>query len=141
MCRLNKSAAIWRAAGLLPVAGLLILTACQQADTSGQGRQRLHLPASDFVADATRGQQLFQASCAACHGQDLGGTDKGPPLVHAVYRPSHHADLAFQLAVQNGVRAHHWPFGDMAPIEKVTPEDVANIIAYVRKEQQAAGIK
>ena len=31
--------------------------------------------------------------------------------------------LAFQLAVANGVRAHHWKFGDMAPVKEVTPDD------------------
>jgi hypothetical protein len=35
-------------------------------------------------------------------GADLRGSDKGPPFLHPVYDPSHHSDLAFQLAVRKG---------------------------------------
>lgn len=101
----------------------------------------MHLPALGFVADARRGQRLFEANCAACHGRNGRGTDTGPPLVHPVYRPSHHADLPFHLAVKNGVRQHHWNFGNMDPVKGVTPENAADIIAYVRKEQRAAGVR
>lgn len=51
------------------------------------------------------------------------------------------ADIAFQLAVKNGVRAHHWQFGDMAPVPQVTPDDVAHITAHVRAEQRKVGIQ
>ncbi|MGR3582900.1 MAG: c-type cytochrome, partial [Pseudooceanicola nanhaiensis] len=44
-------------------------------------------------------------------------------------------------AVQNGVRAHHWKFGDMPPQTGLTPSDVANIVAYVRELQRANGIE
>lgn len=119
----------------------LVLVGCERQKAPRSTRDALHLPAPGFVADATRGQQLFQANCAACHGQDGRGTDKGPPLVHAVYRPGHHDDLAFHLAVNNGVRQHHWSFGNMDAVKSVTPEDAADIIAYMRQQQQLAGIK
>ena len=54
--------------------------------------------------------------------------------------PSHHADVAFQLAVKYGTRQHHWNFGDMQPVEGVTPDDVAHITATVRHKQREAGI-
>ena len=92
-------------------------------------------------ADADRGSKLFTQHCAACHGADLKGSDKGPPMLHKVYEPSHHADIAFQLAVANGVRAHHWQFGDMAPVPGLTPDDVAHITAFVRGEQRKVGIR
>jgi hypothetical protein len=38
-------------------------------------------------------------------------------------------------------RAHHWKFGDMAPVPGLTPDDVAQITAYVRLEQRKAGIQ
>ena len=41
----------------------------------------------------------------------------GPPLVHKIYQPGHRSDMAFVLAAQNGVRAHHWPFGNRPPVE------------------------
>ena len=87
------------------------------------------------------GKPLFEKNCASCHGLDLKGTDKGPPFLHRVYEPSHHADAAFQLAVRNGVRAHHWKFGDMQPIHGMKPDDVAHVTAYVRAMQRRAGIQ
>jgi len=75
-----------------------------------------------------------------CHGDRATGTDNGPPLVHGVYEPGHHADAAFQLAVTRGVRAHHWRFGDMAPVEGVSPAEVDRITGFVRWLQRQAGI-
>ena len=53
----------------------------------------------------------------------------------------HTHNMAFQLAVANGVRAHHWQFGDMAPVPELTPDDVAHITAFVRGEQRKMGIR
>jgi mono/diheme cytochrome c family protein len=86
------------------------------------------------------GAELFAASCAVCHGTDLLGTTTGPPLLHPYYAPNHHADEAFQRAVAFGVVPHHWNFGDMAPLPHLTREEVAKVIAFVRTEQEAAGI-
>ena len=41
------------------------------------------------------GYEKFQNRCSECHGSDLTGTDKGPPLLHGYYKPSHHDDAAF----------------------------------------------
>lgn len=102
-------------------------------------------PSPGLMPNAATGKKLFDRHCAACHGTDLKGVDKGdkkgPPLLHKIYEPSHHGDAAFQLAARNGVRAHHWPFGDMAPVPQVTPDDVAHITAYVRAEQRKVGIQ
>lgn len=88
------------------------------------------------------GRMAFDAICAACHGQNAAGrAGYGPPLVHRIYEPSHHADASFFLAVQNGVRAHHWPFGNMPPQDGLTRADVTAIIAYVRELQRANGIE
>jgi mono/diheme cytochrome c family protein len=87
------------------------------------------------------GAALFAENCATCHGDSASGSDRGPPLVHRIYEPSHHADIAFLMAARNGARAHHWQFGDMPPVEGVTDEDVAQIVAYVRALQRANGIE
>ena len=87
-----------------------------------------------------RGATLFGANCARCHGERGGGTDHGPPLVHKIYEPSHHPDVAFQRAAADGVRAHHWKFGDMPRVEGVGPSEVEQIIGYVRWLQREAGI-
>ncbi len=87
------------------------------------------------------GEQLFVAHCVQCHGDRATGTERGPPLVHRIYEPGHHGDAAFQLAVLRGVRAHHWRFGDMAPVPGVAEADVERITAYVRWLQREAGIE
>ncbi len=90
--------------------------------------------------DAARGESVFNENCSACHGIAAVGTDSGPPLVHDLYLPGHHADFAFTSAVRNGVRAHHWSFGSMPSIPGVSDLDIADIVAYVRGLQRAAGL-
>ena len=96
------------------------------------------LPSLSTVA--REGQALFSANCAACHGVKGGGTDSGPPLVHIIYEPNHHGDESFQRAVAQGVRAHHWKFGDMQPVAGVERSDVAKIVSFVREVQRNNGI-
>jgi len=84
---------------------------------------------------------LYVAHCQTCHGKYALGTDHGPPLLHAIYAPGHHADVAFLLAVKNGVRAHHWTFGNMPALPAVDEGQVTNIVAYVRWLQLQAGIQ
>ena len=92
----------------------------------------------DLVA---AGADLYAANCAECHGTDLRGTDKGPSHLSEVYEPGHHGDGAFLLAVQRGARAHHWPFGDMPPIEGLSTDDVEAIVAFVREQQRIEGFE
>ena len=92
-------------------------------------------------ATATAGEAVFDANCAACHGDNAAGRDgAGPPLVHKIYEPNHHSDAAFFLAARQGVRSHHWPFGNMPPVVGVSDDDVALIVAYVRELQRANGV-
>lgn len=86
------------------------------------------------------GAELFTANCSACHGEAALGTTLGPPLVHIVYEPNHHGDVAFHLAVERGVRAHHWRFGDMPPVPGLDRPDVERIVGYVRWLQREAGV-
>lgn len=92
-------------------------------------------------SDAARGEALYANRCASCHGADLKGTSRGPSHLSKVYEPSHHADGAFRAAIANGVRAHHWRFGDMPPVEGLSEADVDTIIAYVRSEQERRGFE
>lgn len=98
------------------------------------------LRAAPIPAELQQGAELFQANCAACHGQAALGTRQGPPLVHIYYQPNHHADGAFYMAVGRGVEAHHWNFGDMPPVAGLSETEVADIVAYVRWLQREAGI-
>lgn len=92
-------------------------------------------------SEAQVGKRAFDAVCAACHGENAAGAEGfGPPLVHKIYEPSHHGDMAFLLAAQRGVQAHHWRFGNMPAQEGLTQGDVKAIVSYVRTVQRANGI-
>jgi mono/diheme cytochrome c family protein len=103
-----------------------------------------HHPMSVKVLDlsslALAGKGAFDENCAACHGPNASGTDKGPPLIHDIYNPDHHADEAFYRAAQRGVRRHHWRYGDMPPQPQITPEQMSAVVRYVRELQTANGI-
>lgn len=96
---------------------------------------------SVFSEEAQMGERAFNAVCAACHGANGAGSGMGPPLVHRIYEPSHHGDQAFEMAAANGVRAHHWRFGDMPPQPALTKADLRTVITYVRELQRANGIE
>lgn len=99
------------------------------------------VPTDRSAPTLSRGADLYQANCMVCHGADLRGTGVGPSFLSDVYNPNHHADAAFLLAVQTGVRAHHWNFGDMPPIGGLDADDVAAITAFVRSVQEEEGLE
>ncbi len=83
-----------------------------------------------------KGKMLYEKHCSSCHGVKLDGSDEGPPLLHSFYKPSHHGDKSFYRAALQGVRQHHWDFGDMPPVEGMTMEKMGNVVPYVRYYQQ-----
>lgn len=89
---------------------------------------------------ARSGEELFNVSCSACHGPGAAGTNLGPPLIDRVYHPGHHPDFSIRNAVSNGVKQHHWWFGDMPPVAGVPPEDVEKLVCYIREVQRSNGI-
>lgn len=107
---------------------------------AGDAIVTVQVPAS-FSEQEQMGQRAFDAACASCHGTNAQGRQNiAPPLVHKIYEPNHHGDASFLLAAQNGVRAHHWRFGDMPPVQGVTRAEVMDIVAYVRALQRENGI-
>ena len=109
-------------------------------DESGKALVEITVPAT-LSSNAQIGQRAFETKCAACHGTNAVGQDGvAPPLIHKIYEPSHHGDEAFQRAAAIGVRTHHWPFGDMPPVEGLTRGDIVMIVAYIRELQRANGI-
>lgn len=116
-------------------------TAMHGADATAPARPADQIMVPELTAAAQMGQIAFEAKCATCHGLKAAGTDKGPPLIHKIYEPSHHADFAFQRATRAGVQAHHWRFGNMPPVEGVTDKQIEWITRYVREMQRANGIE
>lgn len=118
--------------------GVWIVGSKMLASDAGFTTVNVTVPA--LSVKAIKGGDAFATNCAACHGDNASGTDKGPPLIHDIYNPGHHADGAVYMAVQNGVRAHHWPYGNMPPMPQVSKPQVDTIIAYLREVQAANGI-
>ena len=125
---------------ILSLVFLMLISACD-GGPGGRDPNPLHLPPQGFVGDSVMGEKLYSQNCLVCHGTNGLGSNQGPPFVAKTYNPRHHADLAFHLAVRNGVRSHHWNFGDMKPIPNLSPEDVGHIVQYVRAIQRKSGIK
>jgi mono/diheme cytochrome c family protein len=114
---------------------LALLSACERRPAA-----RADFDPGPVPAELAEGERLFDRNCARCHGVRAAGTEYGPPLVHTVYEPNHHADIAFHRAVAFGVAAHHWRFGNMPPVPGLDDEAVVRITAYVRWLQRKAGI-
>ena len=111
-----------------------------QDGPDGAPMVEIALPAA-LSAAAQAGKRLYDEKCVSCHGRNAVGQEEvAPPLVHIVYEPGHHGDESFQRAVAIGVRAHHWRFGNMPPVEGLSRDDVALIVAYIRELQRANGI-
>lgn len=126
---------------LATLAGGLGVFLWQAVGSGGQGgRAAVVITTPQLSQAASEGKQAFDAACAACHGANAAGSDRGPPLVHNIYNPGHHADPAFYLAANRGVGQHHWQFGDMPPQPQVSDEEIAVIVQYVRELQRANGI-
>jgi len=110
-------------------------------DAGGDGSTGdLQENAEAIPAEHVAGAEAYTTWCAECHGERGEGTDQGPPHVHVVYEPGHHPDESFVSAARIGVRAHHWNFGDMEPVEGVTDDELEAIVAYVRWLQSESGI-
>jgi len=119
---------------------VLLLAGCAQ---DGDDAPNQESPSAEEPGDSdllAQGEALYEDTCALCHGADLEGTDTGPPFLSTIYAPNHHPDESFYAAVANGVQPHHWEFGPMPPQPAVTREQVEAIVAYIRSQQEEAGI-
>jgi len=128
------------------VAAVYVLQSRSTTETatlaSGTGGPIVEVMLPAIEGNAAIGKSIFDRACASCHGANAVGIDgTAPPLVHKIYEPSHHSDEAFQRAVAGGVTSHHWPFGNMPPVERLTRGDVKMIVAYIRELQRANGIR
>ena len=131
---------------LIPVVGFVVFVMAGYAGwglwlrTEPEVGKDMSVRIPDFSSVAQAGRTPYERSCARCHGVHGAGSPSGPPLVHSIYRPALHADVAFSLVVQRGVRAHHWRFGDMPPQADLASGDIAAITRYIRELQVANAI-
>mgnify|MGYP000284795827 CR=1 FL=1 len=94
----------------------------------------------EFSTTARRGQEIFNRTCAKCHGMNASGGAKAPSLISKAYAPMSHADGAIYLAVSRGVRRHHWNLGSMPPQPQIKPDEIKALTAFIRETQRANGI-
>jgi len=127
-------------AAVIAVAAVAGTLAWWRMNAPGPGGALVRVTVPELSAEARAGKQVFDASCAQCHGRNAAGSDHGPPLVHQIYNPGHHSDAAFFAAAARGSPQHHWHFGDMPPQPQVSRGQVAEIVRYVRELQLANGI-
>lgn len=139
MLKQRKQLAALAALGLAALGFIALLALANRPADEAQAFTVAVQPA-ELSAEAVAGEALFKANCQACHGKNAAGTKLGPPLIHDIYEPGHHSDEAFYLAAATGVRAHHWPYGDMPAQPQVSREEVGLIIRFVRELQVANGI-
>lgn len=150
----NPKRAVRAVVAALAVAVLFLATACPSDEatpdptstpTAAPTTEATPTPTPDAPTaprfSGTDGRELYGQACAACHGQALEGTNAGPTFLNRIYAPGHHADISFIFAVERGVRAHHWNFGNMPPVEGLEHEQALAIIAFIREQQAAAGIE
>jgi hypothetical protein len=57
-----------------------------------------------------------------------------------MYGPASFSDESIVAAVRNGVSAGKWDLGPMPMVGGLSDEEVAEIVGYVRRLQEAAGI-
>ena len=135
----------WRLVGIASVlvAAFFVLRSILQSDSADvSGAAIVDVIVPTLNTEAAKGENAFNTNCASCHGKNAVGQDGvAPPLIHKIYQPNHHGDTAFVLAAKQGVRQHHWPFGNMPPVPGISDDEIKNIIEYVRTLQRANGIQ
>ena len=95
----------------------------------------LALSSTAFAADAAKGKSVYTANCMACHGADADG--KGPAAMALDPKPTDFTQAAFWDGRENKelkkiIRTGK-PGTPMAPFPQLSDDDVANLIAYLRK--------
>ncbi len=110
------------------------------------GKEKISIKASPTIPElsplAQHGRTVINARCAECHGVDgTGGSRKGPPILHSMYREEVFPDFVFKRSVLEGKREKNWRFGPMPPNEGMSERDVDGVIAFVREVQTATGIQ
>ena len=84
-----------------------------------------------------RGEAIYGANCAQCHGDDLAGSDRGPSLLEPIYGRDQLPDGEVADAIRNGVDEELWEFGPMPANGAITDAQIEVILAFVRAEQSA----
>jgi len=134
----HKSPILWM--------GLVMLTLVILTTITMWGREKVSIKASPTIpelsAQARQGRVVLNAKCAECHGVDgTGGSKKGPPILHPMYRTEIFPDYQFKRSVREGKREKNWRFGPMPAMPELSDADLDAAIAFVREVQKASGVE
>jgi mono/diheme cytochrome c family protein len=83
-----------------------------------------------------KGQQYFHKVCSNCHGSDaMGKHTQAPRLIDEEYLANNFSDADITETILDGT--------DKMPSQKknVTPDEITEIIKYLRYSQKAAGLE
>ena len=81
------------------------------------------------LGNASRGEDLFLANCAPCHGRDANGADYAPSLIHPFVAAKGDAELRETILNGRGGSMPAWR-------DKLSREEIGDILAYLRSQQQ-----
>lgn len=129
--------------GLRPIGAVAVCAlsvACSRDEVFSVEDAAVRVRAHSVPAEQERGRVLYSTACGSCHGTHGEGSEQGPPMLHPL-QARMHGDFAFERAMREGVRPHHYQLGTMPPIGDLSPEDVGDIIGYVRWMQEVAGLR
>lgn len=134
----HKSPVLWM--------GLVMLILVVLTTMTMWGKEKISIKASPVIpelsAAAQHGREVINAKCAECHGVDgTGGSRKGPPILHPMYRDEIFPDFQFKRSVREGKREKNWRFGPMPAMPDLSDEDIDGVIAFVREVQTATGVQ
>ncbi len=93
-------------------------------------------PTKEVPEEYKKGQKYFHRVCSNCHGSDaMGKNTKAPRLIDTDYIQKEFSDDEIRETIIKGT--------DKMPPQKnnVTPEEITEIIKYLRYSQQAANLE
>src|SRR5688572_29313640 len=101
-------------------------------------QQKAEVQEADSASNAT-GEELFQANCAKCHGEELEGF-VGPSLVGVFERHNRETVLGILrngIYLANGVSMPPWQTGYMYEDSRYTDSALSKIVDYLEESQPA----
>jgi mono/diheme cytochrome c family protein len=82
------------------------------------------------------GQQHFHRVCAVCHGPDARGGKKAPTFLQKKFSSLNFSNVKIARTILNGSSSGSMP----SQKNKVTDEEIRQIIKYIRFSQKEAGV-
>lgn len=110
------------------------------------GREKISITASPHIpelsASAQHGRAIINSQCIECHGVDgTGGSRKGPPLLHPMYREAIFPDHHYKRVLIEGRPQNNWKFGPMPAQPQLSDADMNGIIAFIREVHDETGVE